>query len=157
MVAARSVLPAALITGASSGIRCATALELARRGMHVLLACRGARSQTLLEAICALPGSPGATLFVLTVNCLHPGDVLTNMTARGPFIDLIRPLLPRVSADTAALAVSHLALAPELAGVSGAYFEGGRESQPLWVETCRLVHDFLPNSETTAMNTWGSS
>jgi NAD(P)-dependent dehydrogenase (short-subunit alcohol dehydrogenase family) len=279
MSAERTAVPVALITGASSGIGRATALELARQGHHVLLVCRDReRGERVRDAIAGLSGSAGATLFVaelsslgevrdlarrvcathsalrvvinnaatwsptrwitdegfertlavnylapfvltlgllpalrantparvvnvtsnvvrqfarlalddlqgerryaqlraykqsklalvlftrelapreptVTVNCLHPGDVRTNMTARGPFIDLIRPFLPSVSPETAARACAELALAPELARVSGEYFEGGRrvvlklddaQSQALWSQTWQLVQDFLP-------------
>lgn len=285
MAAERNGAPAALVTGASSGIGRATALELARRGLHVLLVCRDAtRAQSILDEIRVLPRSPGATLltadlaslrevhgiaervrdrglalrvvinnaatwsklrvvtregfertlavnylapFVLshqllpllrrhaparivnissnivrpfgrlkldnlqgerhfsqigayrqsklaltlftrelalredpthvTVNCLHPGDVLTHMTARGFFVDLIRPLLPRVSAEAAALSCARMATSPELAEITGAYFEDDRTvelskrtidpftSQALWSETWRLVRDYMPN------------
>jgi NAD(P)-dependent dehydrogenase (short-subunit alcohol dehydrogenase family) len=61
----------------------------------------------------------------LTVNSVHPGNVETKMTVRGPLIDLIRPLLPRTTAEAAGRACADLAVSPALAGVTGAYFEKG--------------------------------
>jgi NAD(P)-dependent dehydrogenase (short-subunit alcohol dehydrogenase family) len=61
----------------------------------------------------------------LTVNSVHPGNVETKMTVHGPLIDLIRPLLPRTSADAAGHACADLAMSPALARVTGAYFEHG--------------------------------
>jgi retinol dehydrogenase-13 len=66
----------------------------------------------------------------VVVNAVHPGDVRTNMTARGFFIDLIRPLLPSISAEAAARGCADLALSPDHAHTSGAYFEGGRSVDP---------------------------
>lgn len=61
----------------------------------------------------------------VTANCLHPGNVETNMTVRGLLIDLIRPFLPRTTADQAGRDCSDLALSPSYAGVTGGYFERG--------------------------------
>lgn len=53
----------------------------------------------------------------VTVNCLHPGSLLDTKMVRRAFSR------PWGSADSGAEVVVHLATAPELAGVSGIYFD----------------------------------
>jgi retinol dehydrogenase 14 len=68
----------------------------------------------------------------VTVNCVNPGLIHTNLgrDMRGPthvFIALMRPFMK--SANYGAKVITHLASAPELAGVSGKYFAGKKEGQ----------------------------
>jgi NAD(P)-dependent dehydrogenase (short-subunit alcohol dehydrogenase family) len=69
----------------------------------------------------------------VTANCLHPGVVATGYAREGTMLDrlgfrLARPFLlsPERGADT----VVHLATAPEVAEVSGAYFADRRQITP---------------------------
>lgn len=55
----------------------------------------------------------------ITVNCLHPGVIDTNL---GGMPGFIKRLLPK--ADKGARTSLHLAMAPELADVTGHYFSG---------------------------------
>jgi len=59
----------------------------------------------------------------VTANCLHPGVVSTNLLPR--WLELVRPLFRRNILDAArgARTTLHLALAPQLASVSGSYFD----------------------------------
>lgn len=59
----------------------------------------------------------------VTVNCLHPGIVATNLLPR--WLELVRPLFRRVIFDATrgARTTLQLALSPDVAGVSGAYFD----------------------------------
>jgi NAD(P)-dependent dehydrogenase (short-subunit alcohol dehydrogenase family) len=64
-----------------------------------------------------------------TANCLHPGVVATNLLPR--WLQLIRPLIrrPIFDVERGARTTLHLALAPELAEVSGAYFDENQRPQ----------------------------
>jgi len=64
----------------------------------------------------------------VTVNSLHPGNVPTNMTARGFFIDLIRPLLASTTAEAAGAACARMVWSPGVAAVTGQYFEEGQQA-----------------------------
>jgi NAD(P)-dependent dehydrogenase (short-subunit alcohol dehydrogenase family) len=82
----------------------------------------------------------------ITVNCLHPGVIDTNIGGMPRFM---KKLLPK--ADKGARTSLHLAMAPELADVSGRYFSGCKEAKAsprasdrevrhrLWAETERLT------------------
>lgn len=59
----------------------------------------------------------------ITVNCLHPGSLLDTKMVRNAFSH------PQGSAQTGADALIYLATAPELDGVSGAYFDGKNEAR----------------------------
>lgn len=59
----------------------------------------------------------------ITVNCLHPGSLLdTKMVREGGYT-------PRGSAESGAEAVVHVATSPELADVTGEYFEEKRQAR----------------------------
>lgn len=61
----------ALVTGANTGIGRATATELARRGMHVFVACRSAeKGKAAVDAICAATGSSRVELLALDLGSL---------------------------------------------------------------------------------------
>ena len=82
----------------------------------------------------------------ITVNCLHPGVIDTNL---GGMPGFVKKLLPK--ADKGARTSLHLAMAPELADVTGHYFSACKEAKPsprvsdrdvrhrLWAETERLT------------------
>jgi len=59
----------------------------------------------------------------ITANCLHPGVVRTNLLPR--WLELIRPLIRRniIDAERGARTTLHLALAAEVAALSGRYFD----------------------------------
>lgn len=82
----------------------------------------------------------------ITVNCLHPGVIDTNLGGMPAFM---KKLLPK--ADKGARTSLHLAMAPELADVTGRYFSACKEAKAspkandrdvrhrLWAETERLT------------------
>ena len=82
----------------------------------------------------------------ITVNCLHPGVIDTNL---GGMPGFVKKLLPK--ADKGARTSLHLAMAPELADATGHYFSGCKEAKAsprandrdvrhrLWAETERLT------------------
>jgi len=86
------------------------------------------------------------------VNCLHPGVVATNLLPR--WLRLIKPLLSPVILDDerGAQTTLYLALAAEVAGLSGLYFDENQKPQPaapsaldenlqesLWNQSCEWV------------------
>lgn len=78
------------MTGANTGIGRATAVGLARRGAHVLLACRSAeRTRAVLDEIAALPGEGRATFVPLDL-----ADLDTVRTAATDVLDLLGPDRP---------------------------------------------------------------
>jgi NAD(P)-dependent dehydrogenase (short-subunit alcohol dehydrogenase family) len=60
----------------------------------------------------------------VTVVCLDPGDVDTKMLRAG------WPDLPGIDVVAGAATGVFLAASPDAAGVSGVYYEGGRETSP---------------------------
>ena len=65
----------------------------------------------------------------ITVNCLHPGVVATNLLPR--WLRIIKPLIsPVIDAERGARTTLYLALSPEVAGVSGRYFDENQAVQP---------------------------
>jgi retinol dehydrogenase-12 len=88
----------------------------------------------------------------ICVNCLHPGVVATNLLPR--WLRLIKPLLSPVILDDerGAQTTLYLALAAEVAGLSGLYFDENQKPQPaapsaldenlqesLWNQSCEWV------------------
>ena len=90
----------------------------------------------------------------VTANCFHPGFVATRFGDRsgwwsGPLIRLLK--LRALSEAEGARTMIHLASAPEVAGISGAYFFECRQQQPtaaaqddaaaerLWAESARIA------------------
>ncbi len=65
----------------------------------------------------------------VTVNCLHPGVVATNLLPR--WLRIIKPLLSPniIDAERGARTTLYLALSPEVAGVSGRYFDEHQKEQ----------------------------
>jgi NAD(P)-dependent dehydrogenase (short-subunit alcohol dehydrogenase family) len=68
----------------------------------------------------------------ITVNCLHPGFVASEFLAKGGIWTLIRPIGALFAVDVVAGAKTsvYLASSPEVAGVSGKYFDKCKEKQP---------------------------
>lgn len=65
----------------------------------------------------------------VTANCLHPGVVATHLLPR--WLRLIKPLISKViDAERGARTTLYLALSPEVAGVSGRYFDEHQRQQP---------------------------
>jgi len=65
----------------------------------------------------------------VTVNCLHPGVVATNLLPR--WLRLIKPILSPniIDAERGARTTLYLALSPDVAGVSGRYFDEFQKEQ----------------------------
>ncbi|HEX4457852.1 MAG TPA: SDR family oxidoreductase [Polyangia bacterium] len=68
----------------------------------------------------------------ITVNCLHPGFVASEFLAKGGIWTIIRPIGALFAVDVVAGAKTsvYLASSPEVAGVSGKYFDKCKEKQP---------------------------
>jgi len=123
--------PARIVTVASMAYRRAVLdfddLQWQRRKYQSLQAYSASKLANILftlELSCRLDGTH------VTANCLHPGVVATNIFAGlGPagklFGVLARPLL--MSAAAGAKTSVHVASAPELATVTGRFFERSRE------------------------------
>jgi NAD(P)-dependent dehydrogenase (short-subunit alcohol dehydrogenase family) len=91
----------------------------------------------------------------VTVNCVHPGAVATNIWSRAPWF--ARPLLALAkpfmrSPEQGGRSIVHLAASPDLEGLTGGYYEKDRLALPsrlaqdealarrLWEMSARLVH-----------------
>ena len=91
----------------------------------------------------------------VTVNCLHPGAVATNIWSYSPWFT--RPLfavakLFMLAPEKGARAIVHLAASPDLEGQTGGYYEKGRRVLPsrtaqdehlakrLWEASSKLVN-----------------
>ena len=66
----------------------------------------------------------------VTANCLHPGVVATNLLPK--WLRVVKPLMSRVifDAERGARTTLHLALASEVAGISGRYFDEHQVVRP---------------------------
>jgi retinol dehydrogenase 12 len=67
----------------------------------------------------------------VTVNCLHPGVVATNLLPR--WLQIIKPLISPVifDAERGARTTLYLALSDDVTGVSGRYFDENQAVQPV--------------------------
>jgi NAD(P)-dependent dehydrogenase (short-subunit alcohol dehydrogenase family) len=92
----------------------------------------------------------------ITANCLHPGQVATGIWNSafprwlGPVLSAAKKLV-MITPEQAAQHIVHLAASPEVAGLTGVYFDKSRPSKPsrkaqddalarrLWEESARLV------------------
>jgi retinol dehydrogenase-12 len=68
----------------------------------------------------------------ITVNCLHPGFVASEFLAKGGIWSLLKPISSVFALDVVAGAKTsvYLATSPEVAQVSGKYFDKCKEKQP---------------------------
>src|SRR5262249_4086364 len=66
----------------------------------------------------------------VTANCVHPGVVATNLLPR--WLRVLKPLVSRVIFDSerGAQTTLHLALASEVSGISGHYFDENQIARP---------------------------
>ncbi len=92
----------------------------------------------------------------VTVNCLHPGAVATNIWNRAPLwtrpIFSVAKRLAMISPAAGAETIVYLATSPDVEGMTGLYFERNRPKAPsrlaqddalarrLWDESAHLVH-----------------
>ncbi len=80
----------------------------------------------------------------IAVNCLHPGVVTTNLLPR--WLQILRPLIGRgmIDPERGARTSLYLALAPEMRGVKGRYFdEHQKEQTPAPIAADREVQERL--------------
>jgi NAD(P)-dependent dehydrogenase (short-subunit alcohol dehydrogenase family) len=66
----------------------------------------------------------------VTSNALHPGLVKSNLTSEMPFLLRWGTNLVSASPEKAAESALYLASSPKVAGVSGGFFKGQKESEP---------------------------
>jgi NAD(P)-dependent dehydrogenase (short-subunit alcohol dehydrogenase family) len=84
----------------------------------------------------------------ITAYSLHPGVVASDIWRRVPWP--VRPLLTRrmISTESGALTSLYCATEPELAKVSGRYYDKSREREPSRVATAELAGQLWERSET---------
>src|SRR5437660_129111 len=159
----------ALITGGTGGIGRPTALALARLGATTVLVgrdpVRGEAARRFSASAAYSQSKLGVILFSaelsrrlpgagVTVNAIHPGLTDTNFGRRGGILSLGWTLMKpwAITPDQAAGNLLYLATSPEVAGITGAYFEQQRRVRPkplaedlvlatrLWDQLERLTH-----------------
>jgi NAD(P)-dependent dehydrogenase (short-subunit alcohol dehydrogenase family) len=66
----------------------------------------------------------------ITANCLHPGVIASNLLPR--WLRIVKPLISRnmLDEERGARTTLYLALAPEVAGLSGRYFDENQADRP---------------------------
>lgn len=82
----------------------------------------------------------------ITANCLHPGVVATNLLPR--WLRVVKPLISRVifDAERGAQTPMYLALSPEVADMTGCYFDENHQVQPAAELACDVeLQDSLWN------------
>jgi NAD(P)-dependent dehydrogenase (short-subunit alcohol dehydrogenase family) len=127
-----------IVTGANSGIGRITAATLAGRGAQVFLGCRSPEKGELVAAPLRAAGANAEVLPLDLADLSSVRGAAAAFQARGlPLHGLINNagvagsrerfmISPEEGAHTTILC----ATAPELAGVSGRYYDRGRESTP---------------------------
>jgi retinol dehydrogenase-14 len=130
--------PARIVTVSSIGHRQGTLdfddLGFARGGYSIMRAYSRSKLANVLFAAELARRLAGMGVTDVTSNSLHPGSVDTNIWSGAPlwakpFIQLLRPLF-FITAEQGATYVVDLIVRPDLAGVTGRYFEEGKMVDP---------------------------